>query len=175
MLQKKYTVLKSEHQVRLISDSYAQVIAVTTKHTLQLRAMTYFLVWQLRSIRRNFLFPISAISHPAAAVSHTQKINRSNDSLRAHVWGGWGLGGAAASLPGFAVKTVRLGCGVAAPPWLDPYLKHLDIFLCTWQCVDMASRFLYWFLLFFSLNLFFPLHFYLCLSFTLFTLYHCYM
>ena len=65
------------------------------------------------------------------------------------VWGGWGLGGAAASLPGFAVKTVRLGCGVAAPPWLDPYLKHLDISLCTWQYVDMASRFLYWFLLFF--------------------------
>ena len=24
-------------------------------------------------------------------------------------------------------KTVRLGCGVAAPPWLDPYLKYLDI------------------------------------------------
>ena len=78
-----HTVLKSEHQVRLISDSYAQVIAVTIKHTLQLRSMTYFLVWQLRSIHRNFLFPISAISHQAAAVSHTQKINRSHDSLRA--------------------------------------------------------------------------------------------
>ena len=83
MLQKKYTISKSEHQVRLICDSYAQVIAVTIKHTLQLRSMTYFLVWQLRSIRRNFLIPISTISDPAAAVSHTQKINWSHDSLHA--------------------------------------------------------------------------------------------
>ena len=46
-------------------------------------AVTINKLWQLRSIRRNFLFPISAISHPAAAISHTQKINRSHDSLRA--------------------------------------------------------------------------------------------
>ena len=73
LLQNKYTILKSEHQVRLICDSYAQVVAVTITHTLQLRSMSYFLVWQLRSIRRNFRIPISAISDPAAAVSHTKK------------------------------------------------------------------------------------------------------
>ena len=84
LLQKKHTNLKKFlHRVRLICDSYAQVIAVTIMHTLQLRSMAYFLVWQLRSIRLNFLIPISAIFDPAAAVSHTQKINRSHDSLHA--------------------------------------------------------------------------------------------
>ena len=74
------------------------------------------------------------------------------------MWCGCGLRVAAVFLPGFAVKTVRLGCGVATPPWLVPYLKYLDIFLFTWQCLDVTFRFLYWFLLF-SLNLFFPAHF----------------
>ena len=73
MLQKLYKVLKSERQLRPIRNSYAQVMAVTIKHTLQLRPMTSFLVWQLRSIRRNFLFPKSAISDSAIAVSYVQK------------------------------------------------------------------------------------------------------
>ena len=81
LLQNKYKDLKSGLQLRLTCDSYAQIIAVTIKHTLQLRSMTYFLFWQLRWIRRNFLPPKSAISDHAVAVSHTEK-NRSHDSPR---------------------------------------------------------------------------------------------
>ena len=75
LLQNKYKDLKSGLQLRLTCDSYAQVIAVTIKYTLQLRSMTYFLFWQLRWIRRNFLPPKSAISDHAVAVSHAEKID----------------------------------------------------------------------------------------------------
>ena len=46
LITKKYKVLKGERQLRLTCGSYAQVIAVTIKHTLHLRPMTYFLLWK---------------------------------------------------------------------------------------------------------------------------------
>ena len=65
------------------SDSYDSFRQVTINRRRDWNAVTINKPWQLRSIRRNFLFPISTISHPTAAVSHTQKINQSHDSLRA--------------------------------------------------------------------------------------------
>ena len=65
------------------SDSYDSFRQVTINRRRDWNAVTINKPWQSRSIRRNFLVPISATSHPAAAVSHNQKINRSHDSLRA--------------------------------------------------------------------------------------------
>ena len=38
----------------------------------------------------------------------------------------------------------RLGSGVAVPPWLDPYLKYLDVSWCDFQVIVLIFTFFTW-------------------------------
>ena len=80
------------------------------------------------------------------------------------VWCGWGLGGAAASLPGFAVKNSKTGLrgGCASMTWpISQIFWYIFMYMAmSWY----AFQVLVLIFTFFPLNLFFPCTFFVCLS-----------
>ena len=76
------------------SGSYDSFIQVTINKWCGWNAVTINNAWQLRSIRRNFLLPKSAISDHAVAVSHIQT---------RQIWGIWKL------RPAYSPETPNLG------------------------------------------------------------------